>query len=418
MTAMQIGELIENLDQIKLAPEIYKYDSFNDEPHFYGYKTYLALSKKMTDGIMQRGIAGVGTSFLSPEDALSKSIYEAMERLNNFTYKKADLKYSSYDKNQDKFIDPVAFLCDVSTREKRLGWVEGVELLSGKKKFFPAQLTYLNYTLQKNETYLSYPHNSNGSAGGSTPTQATLHGIYELVERDCLITAYLNKISLPRVDLVSLHDKKIDEIMLLCQKYRLDFFVLDMTNDLGIPSYISFMNDHFGGPPIAFGCKSSLRSRDAIFGAILESLMIRMSIKRMIREGTIFGEHAKSGDLFADRARYWLFPGMASKLDFWTKNSGFAKSRDNFKGNLDHELEEVARRLTSRGFNIYVVDCTIPEFRKLNFFVHKTFIPGTQTLYLLESERSSAMDLGRLKQVASFFGKKFVKPNSVPHPFL
>src|SRR5689334_10473986 len=71
MTGAKIQNLIEELDNLDLSPQIYKYNVINDEPKFNFINTDLKISQKVTDGfIIDRKSHGSGASYFSKEEAL------------------------------------------------------------------------------------------------------------------------------------------------------------------------------------------------------------------------------------------------------------------------------------------------------------------------------------------------------------
>jgi len=76
--------------------------------------------------------------------------------------------------------------------------------------------------------------NSNGCAAGNNLEEAVLQGFLELVERDATAIWWYNKIERPSIDLETLSDDQVAKIEQTLGK-EWDFWVLDLTNDMGIP---------------------------------------------------------------------------------------------------------------------------------------------------------------------------------------
>ncbi len=434
MSAAQITRLIDKLDKLGLSPQISKNTQYHDEPNLYSFNTYLKLGNKFSDGKASKGEPhGSGVSYFSAEDAVSKSIWEAMERFCNYSFRKKQIKKLKADTRGYNFLDLSIFSKDPQINTKKMGWAEGVDLFENKKTLIPAQLVYLNYKHTIAESYFDYPHNSTGSAGGNSPEMAILHGIYEIIERDSLIGVYLNKITPGIVDLKALKDNRIDFLIEKFNKYKLELYVLNSTTDLGIPSFISLIFDRTGaGPAVGIGAKAGFNQKEAIVGAIGEVLMTRIYTKEMLMRGEIAPDLKSATGLFPNRARHWITRDTIKNAEFMVKG----KKIDNrpariakqsvagglhiidYRKSLKQELEQVLGIIKAKGYKVYYVDCTIPEFRKLNFYTYFNFIPGLQPLYLREGERERAVNIKRLTQIAKHFGKEFDGINQVPHPFL
>lgn len=78
---------------------------------------------------------------------------------------------------------------------------------------------------------------SNGCAAGSSLEDAILHGFLEAVERDSIAIWWYNRLSKPAFDLDSLGDPYIRALQRHYAALNREFWVLDLTSDLGIPVF-------------------------------------------------------------------------------------------------------------------------------------------------------------------------------------
>ena len=419
MTYSRINFIIDKLRQIGIEPEIPGVSEFYDEPKFCNYTARLKLDwRHFSDYKAKNYPDGFGVSFVSNEIALFKALCEAMERFCLAFYRKKDLRHEAYSSDPATFINLSDFSSKPDIENQKLDWIEGINLVTGKKCFIPAQLVFLN-KLAKHEHLFDFPRNSTGAAIGSSHEQALLNGIYEVIERDSFMTVYLNTISPPIVDLEKLNNKAINYILDKFLRYKLELYVLEVTNDLGIPSFLSVIIDRTGlGPAVALGAKSGLRSREAIIGAICESWMCRIYEKLMLKDGSISQDLKKGTTVFADRAKDWILPEAIRNIEFLISGPVLKRKIKSFTVSMEEELVQVLDRLKGLNLNIYYSDIALKEFKSLNFFVYKTIIPGLHPLYLYEGEKERAININRLKQVAMFFKKRYQGLNPTPHPFL
>lgn len=99
---------------------------------------------------------------------------------------------------------------------------------------------------------------SNGCAAGNTLEEATLQALFELIERDATAIWWYNKLSCPLFDLTRLNQDnltKLDACLGSGQNGGHDYWVLDITSDLGIPVMGAIGQDkHTGGLVMGFGC--------------------------------------------------------------------------------------------------------------------------------------------------------------------
>ena len=86
--------------------------------------------------------------------------------------------------------------------------------------------------------------------------------------------------------------------------------------------------------------------------------------------------------------------------------------------NQKYELLKLKRLFLKRNMDIYYVDISLDNFKKLGHVVYKTFIPGLQPLYLTSKEGPIRFGLDRLKAVSEYFGQKRFFLNQIPHPFI
>ena len=111
---------------------------------------------------------------------------------------------------------------------------------------------------------------SNGCAAGNNLEEAILQGFLELVERDAVAIWWFNRLSMPGVDLASFGDEAA-AFALQHRRLGREISGLDLTSDLGIPTYAA-ISRRSAGPPedilLGFGCH--LEPRIALLRALTE----------------------------------------------------------------------------------------------------------------------------------------------------
>ena len=88
------------------------------------------------------------------------------------------------------------------------------------------------------EHFFTYS-DGNGNAAGNTLEEAVLQGFFELVERDAVGLWWYNRTSKPGVDLASFQDPYIDALVEYYRSMDRSLWMLDLTTDLGIPTFAS-----------------------------------------------------------------------------------------------------------------------------------------------------------------------------------
>jgi ribosomal protein S12 methylthiotransferase accessory factor len=397
---------------------------FYDEPGFYYYSSLLNPSikyfKLLGFRVNTHYLVSGGISYVSRRLALLKCLGETVERFCQCCYNPKSIFFSSYKQLLEKSknaLDPVIYKNYPKIRNKKIGWIEGRDFINNAKILLPAQLAYLSYP-RKNEISLSL-NITTGAAAGFTHESALLNGIYEAIERDAFMTMYLNKIDAPKINLTKITDKAIQSVIKIYARYGFEVAVYNLTNDLGVPVFLTMLVDKLGNnPKFSIGMKVGLNINSSILGSLEEAFLARYYIKNELlqRKFPIYRMGKISIDSAFDRGLFWMNPAMLKELDFLTKQSPKQFNIKDLKLNQKEELEHVKQILRGKGLQVYYADITLKNFRKINYLVYKVFIPSLQPLYLVEEEKELKMD--RLKTVAEHFGKKNVIINEIPHPFL
>jgi ribosomal protein S12 methylthiotransferase accessory factor len=112
---------------------------------------------------------------------------------------------------------------------------------------------------------------SNGCAAGNTLAEAIVQGFLELVERDCYAIWWYNRLQRREVDLDRFDDSYVRQLRAQLAETGRRLWVLDITNDLGIPSYVAmalWIED--GQENIEFGSGAHFDPRIAMLRALTE----------------------------------------------------------------------------------------------------------------------------------------------------
>ncbi|MFP5268817.1 TOMM precursor leader peptide-binding protein [Coleofasciculus sp.] len=111
-------------------------------------------------------------------------------------------------------------------------------------RYLPTSYCFYSYPSPPEQFYCL--PDSNGCAAGNTPEEAILQGFMELAERDSVAMWWYNRLRRPTVNLDSFDDPFIQELRVYYRQIDRDLWVLDLTNDLGIPAFIAISN-YLGG---------------------------------------------------------------------------------------------------------------------------------------------------------------------------
>jgi ribosomal protein S12 methylthiotransferase accessory factor len=114
-------------------------------------------------------------------------------------------------------------------------WTALWSLATGRKAYLPTMLLYHDYPVAADDrTCLA---TSNGAASGNCLEEAVLHGLLELVERDCVAMWWYHRVRRPAVDLTGAEDRFLRRMRRAYRAIGREWWVLDLTNDLEIPCF-------------------------------------------------------------------------------------------------------------------------------------------------------------------------------------
>lgn len=113
---------------------------------------------------------------------------------------------------------------------EELDWTPVWSLTHRRHRLVPTDLLYFT-----SRGHRSLRATSNGSAAGGSLEDAIVQGFLELVERDAVALWWYNRTRHPAVDLNSFPDPWLAELRVQYAELNREFWVLDLTADLGIP---------------------------------------------------------------------------------------------------------------------------------------------------------------------------------------
>ncbi|MGM5480025.1 MAG: YcaO-like family protein [Nanobdellota archaeon] len=397
------------LEQNKIISSLQKSFQFTDEPKFFQYTAFMNVNG-LPDFIKDDDNQGSGLS-LTDNKAQIKAMGECIERFELSSNFEIGIKKNF---NQlDNAIDPVRFVNNQKItyslkqelHDEEFNWISVFDILNNKDIYLPSQLIYVPYS--NKERVLRLPI-SNGAACASTKEEAIYKGICELIERDSFMLTYLEKRSPIKINIDSINDSDLNEIISRMKRYFLEPYFFDITTDIKIPTILCVLVDRSGvGPAISIGTKTDWDVLLATKGAILEAQHTRLWIRYQLIEGKSIKDE-KNMSSIEDRGLFWSSSSMIKHLDFilYTPRK---TSIENLKIKISKSdyLKNVLNLLSEKNFTVFTKNLTSKETRNAGFFVYKTIIPELHPLYLFEHFKY-------------FFGPRIKKQklNKIPHPFV
>ena len=151
-------------------------------------------------------------------------------------------------------------------RSAKIDWTPVWSLRDRRFRYLPTSFLYFFYRGPG-----EINADSNGCAAGNTLAEAIVQGFLELVERDSYAIWWYNRLQRTEVDLDQFDDSYIRDLRTLLAENGRRLWVLDITNDLGIPSFVALAHwiDE-GQENVEFGSGAHFDPRIAVLRALTE----------------------------------------------------------------------------------------------------------------------------------------------------
>ncbi len=226
---------------------------------------------------------------LDAEAARASALMEAVETWHAEQIT-APLRLGSFEelRYDHLLVDPLRLpLCRDSAWHpaRRLLWIEGQDLVSGRCLWVPYELVHTDYTLPPPSGSGCFLASSNGLASGSHWLEAIGHAVCELVERDAV--TLFNRLTddqraATRLDLEGVPEPDCRLVIERCRAAGMALAVFDATSDIDIPTFVCLLAEaERQAPPllrgIAIGSGCHPDPSIALLRAITEAAQIRLA---------------------------------------------------------------------------------------------------------------------------------------------
>lgn len=251
-----------------------------------------------------------------------------------------------------------------------MDWSPVWPLAGGRQRYLPTMQLYYFYPKTEENTYVWA--DSNGCAAGSSPEDALLQGMLELVERDAVAVWWYNQLRRPAVDLASFADEYASRCAGAYRALRRSLHVLDLTHDLKVPVFA------------AVSRRLDKQAEDIImaFGAHLDP---RVALRRCLTElnqflpAVIEVAADDTGYQFPDPVQqHWWRTARLADLRYLIPQEEIPPVRCDdhpnlCTGDIAQDLRGLITRLSSFGLDAYAVNQTRPD---IGVPVYKAIVPG------------------------------------------
>lgn len=130
-------------------------------------------------------------------------------------------------------------------REAKVDWTPVWSYTENRVKYVATAQLFYGYPSPPAD-FFTWP-DSNGAAAGASYEDACLQGLCELVERDGVALWWYNRATRPALDIDDIDDPLLREYKAFYDRIDREFWVLDLTSDLGVPTFAA-VNRRRHGP--------------------------------------------------------------------------------------------------------------------------------------------------------------------------
>lgn len=267
---------------------------------------------------------------------------------------------------QHNFIQWVPELFD---EEREIDWTPVWSLTHQEFKYLPTAYCYFGYPLPDDHCFC-WP-DTNGNAAGNTKEEAILQGFMELVERDAVALWWYNRLPRPGVQLESFDEPYLQNLKAYYKTLHRDFWVLDITSDLNIPTFAAISRRTNKQPEdILFGFGTHFDPKVALLRAVTEmNKMVFLSNAANPEGKATFSRHDMQ--MWCEIATLENQPYLATDANAAPKVYG--DYAQHWSDDLREDVERCVEIAAKQGLEILVLDQTRPD---IGMSVVKAIAPG------------------------------------------
>jgi oxazoline/thiazoline synthase len=243
----------------------------------------------------------------------------------------------------------------------KVEWSPVWSLRDRRFKYLPTGLLYFFYR--------DFHTDSNGCAAGNTREEAIVQGFLELVERDAYAIWWYNRLRRAEVDLGQFDDSYVRDLQTQFADAGRKVWALDVTSDLGIPTYVAIMHWMQNGQEnIEFGSGAHFDRRIALLRSLTE-------LTQFLSIGMMDGASGEKPTLDGvTPLRLEQYPFLIPSDNPVVPPAPGLKVHDNTRDQVN-ACVEIA---TKAGYDFMVLDQTRPD---VEVPVVRVIVPGLRHFY-------------------------------------
>ncbi len=361
---------------------------------------------------------------------------------------KIDAGAADYDKNMSELKGKGEFLERFSMYApigllKKYGPDKNMMKEKVQKKLLAKKLLTFGYTfVPYNEIYYGLKGENktqsqittNGCAGHFDKKQAVVSALLELIQRDSFLVYWLNSIAPKHINVQEYAKKntKIKKLIDDLERYHLNYYFLDITSDIEVPTCCCVILDRRNGRHvIGLGASSGFDSEGCLMSAATEAISVLSSKKEVVFS------FKKDYVPFTDKAigrteRITLYDSVeeSKKMKFFIESTESISVEDfvSISGVISSIPDDVHKKQSylkkifkkrhkdNKMYEILTYSVNNDLLDYYGYYVIRVMCKGLYNLYLTESFADPHHP--RLKEfVKNRKLEKFAKLNIWPHPF-
>ena len=322
------------------------------------------------------------------ENACLSAVMEAAELFYSESCRFPSIHATYLELGSQAALNPLQLALPGSPKDvllRKYNWVSGFNLRSGDIVLVPWEIISMDYSVVARAEERVLVFGPTGLAAAFEEPCAILHGLYEVIERDC--HAKWNTISdaereATRVDLTSIADPDTLKLLDDLNSVHLEVLLWDMTGACGIACYLAEIIDFetFAHTKYSHGAATDILPHRAIYRAFCEAAQVRLTYISGSRDDLDHSDYGRNFDELAAN-REWVSQSLTSlrKIPPLTKDQCCVSSN----------LDCVCELLRQRGIDDVIVVRLTSE--KDNVAVVKVVVPSLNDVHDLETQRQTEL---------------------------
>ena len=337
------------------------------------------------------------------------AIAEALERYSGFLPRgRRAAAYGSYKQLRNRALDPTSlglYSLEQYAQAREAGrphsfskydpdlpfnWTWGYSLRHKRPILVPEQVAYYAASALRPDGEQFINETSNGCAVGGSIEEATLYGLFEVVERDAFLLTWYGRLSLPALDWQSTRDTNLKlSLERAVRMTGFDFYAFDATTDMHVPVVLAAaVNRKDEAPKFAYAAACHLDPDKAMASAFYEVVAGILCQQARFPAELEYGERLVQDSSLVrtveDHVLLGDMPSAFSRMSFLLREQSAQSMQKRFAAqyaaptshDLTEDLQQIIARILERGYDVIIIDQTAPELAESELHCVRVLVPG------------------------------------------